>query len=58
MARFEEYAHKYQTVRMERQNGILQITLHTSGDTLQWGEVPYTEFPVVDGWSSSDAIEF
>ena len=30
MARFEEYATKYQDIRMERRNGILQVTFHTS----------------------------
>ena len=44
MAKLEEYANKYETVRMERKDGILQITLHTNGDTLQWGGVPHEEF--------------
>ena len=45
MSSFEQYAKKYQTVRMERRDGILQITLHTNGDTLQWGSLPHGEFP-------------
>ncbi len=45
MSIFEQYAKKYQTVRMERRDGILQITLHTNGDTLQWGSLPHGEFP-------------
>jgi enoyl-CoA hydratase/carnithine racemase len=45
MARLEEYAHKYQTIRMERRNGILQLTFHTGGGTLQWGRLPHGEFP-------------
>ena len=45
MSSFEQYAKKYQTVRMERRDGILQITLHTNGDTLQWGSLPHEEFP-------------
>ena len=44
MAKLEEYTNKYETVRMERKDGILQITLHTNGDTLQWGGVPHEEF--------------
>ncbi len=47
MARFEDYAQAYETVRMERRNGILQITLHTNGGVLQWGEVPHRELPQV-----------
>lgn len=45
MAAFDEYARKYQTLRMERHDGILQVTVHTDGGTLQWGEVPHREFP-------------
>ncbi|HEU4367362.1 MAG TPA: hypothetical protein VFV05_03925 [Methylomirabilota bacterium] len=45
MARFEDYATKYQTVRMERRDGILQMTFHTDGGPLQWGLLPHGEFP-------------
>lgn len=45
MAQFDEYASKYQTIRMERRDGILQITFHTNGGPLQWGEAPHREFP-------------
>jgi enoyl-CoA hydratase/carnithine racemase len=44
MARFAEYATKYQTIRMERRDGILQITFHTNGGPLQWGLLPHREF--------------
>jgi hypothetical protein len=44
-ARFDDYATKYQTVRMERRDGILQMTFHTGGGPLQWGLVPHGEFP-------------
>jgi len=45
MAKLEEYSHKYQSIRMERQDGILEITFHTNGGPLQWGGVPHEEFP-------------
>ena len=45
MARFEDYATKYQTIRMERREGILQFTFHTNGGPLQWGLLPHGEFP-------------
>ena len=45
MSDFDEYSQKYQSIRMERRNGILQITLHTNGDTLQWGAIPHAELP-------------
>ena len=31
MSRFEDYADKYENIRMERRDGILQITFHTEG---------------------------
>ena len=43
--KLEECSQKYQTVRMERRDGILQITLHTGGGTLQWSMVPHHEMP-------------
>ena len=45
MSKFEDYANKYRTIRMERRNGILQMTLHTNGGVLQWGELPHRELP-------------
>ena len=45
MATFDQYSNKYQSVRMERRNGILQMTLHTNGDSLQWGGIPHQELP-------------
>jgi enoyl-CoA hydratase/carnithine racemase len=45
MATFESSAEKYQTIRMERRDGILQLTFHTDGGPLQWGEAPHREFP-------------
>jgi enoyl-CoA hydratase/carnithine racemase len=45
MARFDDYANKYEHVRMERRDGILQITLHTNGGVLQWGGGPHEELP-------------
>lgn len=47
MATLDDYADKYRTVRMERRDGILQLTLHTDGGPLQWGEVPHRELPQV-----------
>jgi enoyl-CoA hydratase/carnithine racemase len=45
MAAFEEYSQKYESVQMERRDGILQLTLHTNGDTVVWGPIPHTELP-------------
>ena len=45
MAKFQDYSQKYQCIRMERQDGILEITFHTNSGPLQWGGVPHEEFP-------------
>jgi enoyl-CoA hydratase/carnithine racemase len=45
MSRLEDYAAKYQTVRMERRHGILQMTLHTDGGPLRWSFLPHGELP-------------
>lgn len=43
MARLEEYADRFQFAKLEREDGILQMTLHSDGDTLQWGAGPHSE---------------
>ena len=44
MAKFDDYANKYQTIRMERRDGILQISFHTNGGPLRWGLEPHRDF--------------
>jgi len=46
MAQLEEYSRRYKFVKMERRNGILQVTLHTDGKELQWGWGPHSELPI------------
>lgn len=36
MSNFDEYSKKYETVRMERRDGILQVTLHRNGGSVVW----------------------
>ena len=43
MTSFDSYANKYEHVRMERRDGILQATLHSAGKTLRWGGGPHGE---------------
>lgn len=38
-----DYREKYAHARLERADGILEVTLHTDGDTLVWGDGPHTE---------------
>ncbi len=44
MATLDTYRDKYETVRLDRQDGILQVTFHTDGGPLQWGFLPHREF--------------
>jgi enoyl-CoA hydratase/carnithine racemase len=46
MTALAEYSTKYQTVRMERRDGILLVTLHTEGQSLRWGFLPHGELPL------------
>ena len=46
MTELSDYAGKYETIRMERRDGILQVVLHTNGGALQWGLLPHRELPL------------
>ena len=37
---FSDYQHRYNTIQMERSNGILELRLHTRGGEAQWGISP------------------
>jgi enoyl-CoA hydratase/carnithine racemase len=41
--KLEDYAQKYQTIRFRREDGILEMTLHTGGGSLRWGRLPHAE---------------
>jgi 6-oxocamphor hydrolase len=45
MSRFEEYSTKYQTIKMQRRDGILEVTLHDKGGALLWNENVHRELP-------------
>ena len=38
MTVFADYRDKYSSVRMRRENGILEMQFHTNGDSLRWGK--------------------
>ena len=44
MAKLEEYENKYETLKFERRNGILQVTFHSHGGSLKWGGPAHGEF--------------
>jgi enoyl-CoA hydratase/carnithine racemase len=41
--KFEDYAGKYKHIRMRREDGILELTVHTDGKPLRWGRMPHAE---------------
>ena len=43
MATLTEYENKYETVRFERTDGILQVTFHSGDVSLLWGEASHRE---------------
>ena len=44
MSKLEEYENKYENVKFERRNGILQVTFHTQGGSLKWSRLAAGEF--------------
>lgn len=46
MSQLSDYSDKYECIRMERRDGILQLTLHTDGGSLKWGLGPHRELPL------------
>ena len=47
MLKFDEYSQKYPCIRMERKNGILLMTTHSKGDTLNWSYSDPEAYPGV-----------
>src|SRR5882672_8041284 len=43
MITLDDYAGKYRHIKMERNDGILLMTLHTDGAELKWGMGPHEE---------------
>jgi enoyl-CoA hydratase/carnithine racemase len=38
-----DYGDKFETIRFRREDGILEVTVHTDGGSLQWGRLPHAE---------------
>ncbi len=45
MSVFSDYQHKFQSARLDRRDGVLQVTLHTDNQSLRWGFLPHGELP-------------
>lgn len=41
---FEDYSRRFRTIKMTRENGILQLTFHTDEGPLFWSRVSHSEF--------------
>ncbi len=41
--KFADYAEKYEMIRMRREDGILELTLHTNDGPLRWSRQPHAE---------------
>jgi enoyl-CoA hydratase/carnithine racemase len=41
--KFDDYANKYQHAKLERRNGILQVTCHSNGREMEWGLGPHED---------------
>ncbi|MDP6175589.1 MAG: enoyl-CoA hydratase/isomerase family protein, partial [Rhodospirillales bacterium] len=42
-AKLEDYADSFEHIKMRREDGILEFTLHTEGKPLRWGRGPHAE---------------
>jgi enoyl-CoA hydratase/carnithine racemase len=40
-----DYVERYECARLSRQDGILEVKLHTGGASLVWGALPHRELP-------------
>lgn len=45
MRSFDEYSTAYESVRMSRQDGVLEVEFHTKGGSMIWGALPHRELP-------------
>jgi len=43
MTVFEDYKEKFQGIRFRREDGILEMTVHTEGNSLRWGPTAHAE---------------
>jgi enoyl-CoA hydratase/carnithine racemase len=43
--KFSDYAESFGCAQLEREEGILQVTLHTDGDSLRWSPQVHRELP-------------
>jgi enoyl-CoA hydratase/carnithine racemase len=54
MAKFEEYCDKYRHLRMQRNDGILEVMLHSDDGPVVWGAGPHRECGAAFGEIAAD----
>jgi enoyl-CoA hydratase/carnithine racemase len=54
MAKFEEYCDKYKHLKMQRSEGILEVSLHSDGGPVVWGPGPHRECGAAFGDIAAD----
>jgi enoyl-CoA hydratase/carnithine racemase len=41
--KLDDYADKFEFIKLRREDGILELTVHTDGGPLRWGRMPHAE---------------
>jgi enoyl-CoA hydratase/carnithine racemase len=54
MIKLDEYANRFENIKLERRDGILQITLHTNGESLRWSFHVHEQLPEAFWFISQD----
>ncbi len=54
MSHFDDYKDRFNFIKMERQDGILQMTLHSKDGELLWGGRPHEELSYAFGEVARD----
>ena len=54
MSHFDDYKDRFKFIKMERQDGILQMTLHSKDGELLWGGRPHEELSYAFGEVARD----
>ena len=40
---FDQYRNRYENIRLEREDGVLTVTVHTRGNSLVWSALAHEE---------------
>ena len=51
MTHLSEYQHRYATIEMQREDGVLQLTFHTGGGPLRWGHTGEAQTDFADAFA-------